>query len=270
MDSSWAAFPGDSSSNRQQRYATNVLQPSSSTAQHSRDTQQPPQLVGVASAGSVGGTAQQPPYQAYHGASSTGTLPAVTSPITRLDNNSDYNMDVQMQDADQYNRAKYQGSRQPYLGSEESSASQRYSPMNTSVGSQQIPYTAAPPPVQQTSYSQIPAYQSRQSPSRPNYSSGSQSYYSQTTTASPRTSAPPSMQSYQHPLQQQQSASGFCAQALVGCAILTYIFQILTPVAVVVATTLNPQPHSPKAPCLTISRPATSHLRATPRHGSRV
>lgn len=270
MDSSWAAFPGDSSSNRQQRYATNVLQPSSSTAQHSRDTQQPSQLVGVASAGPVGGTAQQPPYQAYHGASSTGTLPAVTSPITRLDHNSDYNMDVQMQDADQYNRAKYQGSRQPYLGSEESSASQRYSPMNTSVGSQQIPYTAAPPPVQQTSYSQIPAYQSRQSPSRPNYPSGSQSYYSQTTTASPRTSAPPSMQSYQHPLQQQQSASGFCAQALVGCVILTYIFQILTPVAVVAATTLNPQPRSPKALCLTTSRLATSHLRATPRHGSRA
>lgn len=271
MDSSWTAFPGDSSANRQQRYATNVLQPGSSTAQHSRDTQQPPQLTGVASTGPVGGTAQQPPYQAYHGASSTGTLPAVTSPITRLDGNSDYNMDVQMQDADQYNRAKYQNSRQPYLGSEESSASQRYSPMNISVGSQQAPYTSAPPPAQQASYSQIPAYQSRQSPSRPNYSSGSQSYYSQTATTSPRTSAPPSMQSYQHPLQQQQSASGFCARALVvECAMLTYSFQILTPTAVVAATTLNPRPRSHKAPCLTSSQPATSHLLAIPHHGSRA
>lgn len=269
MDSSWSAFPGDSSANRQQRYPTNVLQPSSSTAQHSRETQQPPQLAGVAS---VSGTAQQPPYQAYHGASSAGTLPAVTSPITRLDSNSDYNMDVQMQDADQYNRAKYQGSRQPYLGSEESSTSQRYSPMNTSVvGSQQTPYSAAPPPAQQASYSQIPAYQSRQSPSRPNYSSGSQSYYSQTATASPRTSAPPSMQSYQHPLQQQQSASGFFAPALlVGCVMLTYIFQILIPIVVVVATTLNPRPRSPRAPCLTTSRLTTSHLHANPRHGSRA
>lgn len=220
MDSSWTAFPGEPSTNRQQRYATNVLQQGSSSTQHPRDLnpQQPPQLTPMAGGptGPTGGASAQQPYQAYHGTSSTGTLP-VTSPTTRLDSNSDYNMDVQMQDADPYNRAKYQqtqSSRQPYLGAEESSASQRYSPMNTSVSSQ-TPYTAAPPTAQQASYSQIPAYQSRQSPSRPNYSSGSQSYYSQTAAGSPRTSAPPSMQSYQHPLQQQQSASGFCARTLV-------------------------------------------------------
>lgn len=228
MDSSWAAFSGEPSGSRQQRYATNVLQQGSSSAQHPRDLnpQQPPQLTTMVGgpAGPAGGvTTQQQPYQAYHGTSATGTLPAVTSPTTRLDNNSDYNMDVQMQDADPYNRAKYQqaqSSRQPYLGSEESSASQRYSPMNTSVSSQQAPFTS-PPTAQQANYSQMPVYQSRQSPSRPNYSSGSQSYYSQTTAGSPRTSAPPSMQSYQHPLQQQQSASGFCAQTLVHC--LCYI-----------------------------------------------
>lgn len=215
MDS-WSAFSGDSSAGRQQRYATNVLQQGSSSGQHSRDLnpQQPPQLTTMTGPAGPTATTQQP-YQAYHG-TSTGNLSAVNSPTTRLENNTDYNMDVQMQDADPYNRAKYQqtqNSRQPYLGSEESSASQRYSPMNTSVSSQ-TPYTVAPPAghtAQQASYSQMPAYQSRQSPSRPNYSGNSGSYYSQSSAASPRTSAPPSMQSYQHPLQQQQSASGPCA-----------------------------------------------------------
>lgn len=202
MDS-WnnAPYSSDPSANRQPRYGSNVLQNSASAINQTRDfnppqQQQQPQHQPQQSSG----------YQAYHGSSSlqTGSSSAVATPSTsRADSSADY-MDI---DPENYSRSKYsqnqsrdQGSRQPYLQSEDpSTISQRYSPLNSL--SPQAQYTSGPSTVPQ----QMPSnYQARQSPSRPNYTNLTQSYYNQST-GSPRTSAPPAMQSYSHPLQQQQT-----------------------------------------------------------------
>ncbi|KAL7276917.1 dual specificity protein kinase yak1 [Rhizina undulata] len=187
-------YSSDASASRQPRYANNVLQQNNTSPQLPRDfTSQPPQPASQQQQ-----PQQQQGYQPYHAQS--GTAQPLTSPTARMENNSDY-MDVQMPDADSY-RAKYQSTRQPYLGTEESSASQRYSPMNTAISPQASYSSSFNPP---STYNQMPSYQHRQSPSRPNYTSTTQSYYSQNTSSgSPRTSAPTSAQTYQHPLQQQQ------------------------------------------------------------------
>jgi dual specificity protein kinase YAK1 len=211
----WSSYSTESSANRQPRYANNSLQQNPSP-QHPRDhnpPQQPPSNMATTSG--PGATVQQP-YQAYHGTGG-GAPPAQPAPPTRLDNTSDY-MDVQMPDADPYNRAKYQQpqTRAPFVPSEEPAVSQRYGGMNTTANTQAAySSSASSHSLPQVNYTpQMPSsssssYQPRQSPSRPNYSSSSQPFYSQQPpSASPRTSAPPSMQSYQHQLQHHQSASG--------------------------------------------------------------
>jgi len=195
-----APYSSDPSANRQPRYGSNVLLNSASAINQTRDFNLPqqPQHQPQQSSG----------YQAYHGISSvqTGPSSAVATPTTsRADSSADY-MDI---DPENYSRSKYsqgqsrdQSSRQPYLQSEDSSAlTQRYSPLNSL--SPQMQYTTGPNTLSQ----QMPSnYQARQSPSRPNYTNLTQSYYNQST-GSPRTSAPPTMQTYNHPLQQQQTIS---------------------------------------------------------------
>jgi dual specificity protein kinase YAK1 len=198
----WSNSSGDPPTNRQPRYTGNVL-PQNPSPQHSREyttTQQP--------------SSQQPQhhaqagYQTYHG--QTGSNSQLSPTSTRLENSSDY-MDVQMQDADSFSRGKFQQpsqpqqqARQPYLGTDESTTTQRYSPM-----AQQAQYTTSNPPhpSQSSNLSQMSSYQQhRQSPSRPNYTNASQSYYAHGSSAgSPRTGALPSIQNYQHPLQQSTS-----------------------------------------------------------------
>jgi len=195
-----APYSSDPSANRQPRYSSNVLQNSASAINQTRDFNLPlqpqqPQHQPQQSSG----------YQAYHGSSSVQTGPpsAVATPNTsRADSSADY-MDI---DPENYSRSKYpqsqsreQSSRQPYLQSEDpSTLSQRYSPLNSL--SPQAQYTSGPNTLSQ----QMPSnYQARQSPSRPNYTNLTQSYYNQST-GSPRTSAPPTMQTYNLPHQQAQ------------------------------------------------------------------
>jgi len=188
MDS-WSNYATDPASSRQPRY--NALPPNSDPSpQHSREhaSQQAPQPQGHTQQG----------YQAYHGQAG-GTATAVGSTNPRPENPNGY-MDIQMQDADSYGRGKFQQQqqppRQPFLNDELTSPqqTQRYSPMpqqgqyTTSVSSQS---TNLPPII-------YPHSQHRQSPSRPNYTNASQSYYSQNASnSSPRTGALPPIQNYQ-------------------------------------------------------------------------
>ncbi|RPB23524.1 kinase-like protein [Terfezia boudieri ATCC MYA-4762] len=193
-----APYSSDPPANRQPRYGSNVLQNSASTITQTRDFNLPQQPQHQPQ--------QSSSYQAYHGSSSvqTGPSSAVATPNTsRADSSADY-MDI---DSENYSRSKYsqsqsreQGSRQPYLQSEDpSTLSQRYSPLNSL--SPQTQYISGSNTLSQ----QMPSnYQARQSPSRPNYTNLTQSYYNQST-GSPRTSGPPTMQTYNHPLQPQQA-----------------------------------------------------------------
>ena len=198
MDWNNAPYSSDPSANRQPRYGTNVLQNSAASINQPRDFNLPQQPQPQQPQQSSG-------YQAYHGSSSlqAASSSAVATPSTsRGDSSTDY-MDI---DPENYNR-KYpqtqpreQNSRQPFLQSEDpsTSISQRYSPLNSLT-----PQTQFSGQTQSNTLSQqMPSnYQARQSPSRPNYTNLTQSYYNQG--GSPRTSAPPAMQSYSHPLQQQ-------------------------------------------------------------------
>ncbi|KAI5794400.1 kinase-like domain-containing protein [Peziza echinospora] len=199
MDS-WnnSPYSSDPSSNRQPRYSSNVLQSSSGAVNQSRDFN-PAQLQQQAQQ-----QQQSSGYQAYHGSSSlqTGTSPAVTTPAAgRAENSSDY-MDI---DADHYRKysqaPREQSSRQPYLQTEDpSTISQRYSPLNSH--SSQSQYAGGHSQSNSLTQPLSSSYQARQSPSRPNYTNLSQSYYNQSS-GSPRTAAPPA-QTYGHQLQQAQ------------------------------------------------------------------
>ena len=103
---------------------------------------------------------QQPP-------SAPGAF-GVVSPASEYSNEND----VQMEDADPYNRAKYPSRpthqhriSAQYLG-QESSAARRYSPMN--VLSPTLPYVSSPkqPPSSYSSYTAAQTPSSRESPSR--------------------------------------------------------------------------------------------------------
>jgi dual specificity protein kinase YAK1 len=191
----WSNFSTDPSTSRQSRYSSvNALPQNSGSSPQEYASPQPP--------------SQQTPhhaqqgYQTYHG--QAGTATAVTSSNTRLENTNDFT-DIQMQDAaDTYSRGKFQQqpqqqqqARQPFV-SEDSSSTQRYSPMP-----QQGQYTTS----QTTNLPPMSSYQqNRHSPSRPNYTNASQSYYSNASAAtSPRSGALPPIQNYQHPLQQSAS-----------------------------------------------------------------
>lgn len=227
MDSQWSSQPyADSSQNRQPRYVDNVLQ---ANAQGSRDyghhqpssaQQMPPTMQSY----------QNQPYQAYqHGSSSSISSPpsARSGGVGGGGGGGDY-MDVQMQDADLYNRNKYaqpprqQPQQQPqqqqasqqqpqqqlpsrqssYLQSDEAASSQRYSPMNTSqpqytptnsqaFGANQPQFTPSSSVYTQGSST----YQSaRQSPTRPGYTSSQQSYYSQDSARVSQSGSHPQMQ----------------------------------------------------------------------------
>ncbi|KAI9786152.1 MAG: dual specificity protein kinase yak1 [Geoglossum umbratile] len=169
----WQSYSADKPTGRPPRYTAGVH----STPQQPR---------------AYNGTGQQPQppagfsYEAYNPPSSAShPQPMAISPAgTPHTRPAEYNgdLDVQMQDAaDPYNRLKYSRQSQqpqtsgssrsavPYLSTaEDSSASQRYSPMNTL--SPTSPYSS-----NQSSYNYA---QHRQSPSRPNnYASASQTYY---------------------------------------------------------------------------------------------
>jgi dual specificity protein kinase YAK1 len=163
-----------------------------------------------------GGLHSNPPggfnYEAYQPASNSTSRPGsmavspAATPNTRgLENDKDF--DVQMQDADPYNRSKYASSSGPanhqaqppggragsqYLATaEESAAAQRYSPMN--LTSPTSPYAGTPQQAQSSgpyaSYSQG----HRQSPSRSSkYQSASSLNYYNSQTGSPVRSAPQS------------------------------------------------------------------------------
>lgn len=183
---SWSNYATDPASNRQSRY--NALPPNSDPSpQHPREyaSQQVPQPQGHTQQG----------YQAYHGQAGTATAAGSTNP--RPENPNEY-MDIQMQDADSYGRGKFQQQqqpRQPFLNDELTSPqqTQRYSPMP-----QQGQYTTSASS-QSTNLPPIyPHSQHRQSPSRPNYTNASQSYYNQNaSSSSPRTGALPPIQNYQ-------------------------------------------------------------------------
>ena len=158
-------------------------------------------------------------YEPYPNSSSSQPQSMVTSPTgasgSRHNEISPDYMDVQMQDADPYNRAKYprannqqSGSSSAlrgvgqYMAPEESSASQRYSPMGSTL-SPQSPYTSSG----QGAYGSYQGH--RQSPSRSNnYSSNSQSYYAnQSGSGSPRIGAPSQSASNFNPLSSSNSVS---------------------------------------------------------------
>lgn len=211
--SAWSHSYADPPANRQPRYANNVLQTNvasqQSYQQHSGSPAQklPPAQQPFQS------TPSQSGYQAYQSSSHQHT-PSVSSGTTLATRGEtgDY-MDIQMQDAGDMYRKQYtqaprqqqpqqqlppQASRQTsYLQNEDSSASQRYSPMNTT----QPQYTPAGihQPPSGTNFSQMPSYQQgpRQSPTRTNYSqsqASSQTYYS-TQVDSPRSERVPGQQS---------------------------------------------------------------------------
>lgn len=107
------------------------------------------------------------PYESVQPPPSAPGAFGVTSPTSDYTNESD----VQMEDADPYNRSKYPSrpthqhrTSASYLG-QESSAARRYSPMN--VLSPSLPYVSSPKqPPSAYSYSSAQTPSSRQSPTR--------------------------------------------------------------------------------------------------------
>jgi dual specificity protein kinase YAK1 len=137
----------------------------------------------------TGGQAQQHhispsyDYDSYQSASAASNGLSMASTPSATSHSNDYNgeTDVPMEDADPYNRSKYpsrpvhqRGSSSQYLTRQESSAAQRYSPMDLLSPSG---YASSPKSQSQNSSFQYQSSASRQSPTRQNNFSNSSQHY---------------------------------------------------------------------------------------------
>jgi len=169
MEQRWSPYPDGQSDDRQARYGSNPL--NSPRQQQDRN-----------------GSAVR--YDAF-ASPILPSQPASTTPNTFVPQSSrqlqaDVEGDLPMEDADPFNKQKYeypiranQRSRptSQYLVQEESSAARRYSPMNLSPTTPSSTTHSSGPQNHFTSYTPT-SQSSRQSPIRPQIYGGSQSYQS--------------------------------------------------------------------------------------------